>query len=340
MDGGSETSGGGRRRRGKRREELRRFECLSPRSLLSRWFSSSEEKEVKVRRESRREGVGREVARVGCSMEGLNGESSSCVLGVRRESQSNEASGQHRKDDCFNVALGFGLFYLLAASKNEVTKMIELRKELEMLLQNAKEKLQSQNRAILSKPSESNVISTCSTFDVQESLISNGSVSLQSQFFFKNRVDSETPELCDHSITCKTSRQENCIQGIDQLEAELEAELERMQIHMDTGDNLEYTKQHKVEVPVEDTTPGQSLDTNLGEAFHCPEATVEHFGVPPEELERRLHEVLALRQEERIKELEAGLECANKKLLEKEREVCWWKDTAKLISEHVPSTSR
>lgn len=146
------------------------------------------------------------------------------------------------------MALGFGLFYLLAASKNEVTKMIELRKELEMLLQNAKEKLQSQNRAILSKPSESNVISNCSTFDVQESLISNGSVSLQSQFFFKNQVDSETPEQCNHSLTCKTSRQENCIQGIDQLEAELEAELERMQIHMDTGDNLEYTKQHKVEV--------------------------------------------------------------------------------------------
>lgn len=148
------------------------------------------------------------------------------------------------------MALGFGLFYLLAASKNEVTKMIELRKELEMLLQNAKGKLQSQNRTILSKPSESNVILTCSTIDVQESLFSNGNVSLQSQFLFKNRVDSETPELCecDHSLTCKTSRQEKRIQGIDQLEAELEAELERMQIHLDTGDSLENAKQHKVEV--------------------------------------------------------------------------------------------
>lgn len=117
-----------------------------------------------------------------------------------------------------------------------------------MLLQNAKEKLQSQNKAIFSKPSESNVISTCSTIDVQESLFSNGSVSLQSQFLFLNRVDSETSKLCDQSITCKTSRQEKCTQGIDQLEAELEAELERMQIHLDTGDSLEYTKQHKVEV--------------------------------------------------------------------------------------------
>ncbi|KAF7151636.1 hypothetical protein RHSIM_Rhsim02G0213400 [Rhododendron simsii] len=337
MDCRSNASGVGRRRRGKRREELRRFDCLSPRSLLSRWFPSSEKvRREEVERESRREGE----EKVGCSKEGLNGESSSCVLGVGREGQSNEASGQYRKDDCLNMALGFGLFYLLAASKNEVTRMIELRKELEMLLQNAKEKLQSQNRAILSKPSESNVISTCSTMDIQESLFSNGSVSLQSQFLFKNQVNSETPKLCAQSLTCKTTRQEKCVQGIDQLEAELEAELERMQIHLDTGDSLEHTKQHKVEVTVEYTTPGQSLDPNFGEVLDHPEATVEYLGVPPEELERRLHEVLASRQEERIKELEAALECANQKLFEKEREVCWWKDTAKLISEHVPSTSR
>lgn len=94
------------------------------------------------------------------------------------------------------------------------------------------------------------------------------------------------------------------------------------------------------QVTVDNTTPGQSLDANFGEVVDHPEATVEHFGVPPEELERRLHEVLALRQEERIKELEAALECANRKLSEKEKEVYWWKDTAKLISEHVPSTSR
>ncbi|KAI8545633.1 hypothetical protein RHMOL_Rhmol07G0055000 [Rhododendron molle] len=126
------------------------------------------------------------------------------------------------------MALGFGLFYLLAASKNEITEMIQLRKELEMLLQNAQEKLQSQNRAILSKPSQSNVIWTCSIIDVQESLFSYGNVSLQSQFLFLNQVDSETPKLCDQSLTCKTSRQEKCIQGLDQLEAELEAELEQM----------------------------------------------------------------------------------------------------------------
>ncbi|KAI8535898.1 hypothetical protein RHMOL_Rhmol10G0210600 [Rhododendron molle] len=159
-----------------------------------------------------------------------------CIMTIqeaaREEKQAMEKIatilGQYRKDDCFNMALGFGLFYLLAASKNEITEMIQLRKELEMLLQNAQEKPQSQNRAILSKPSQSNVIWTCSIIDVQESLFSYGIVSLQSQFLFLNQVDSETPKLCDQSLTCKTSRQEKCIQGMDQLEAELEAELEQM----------------------------------------------------------------------------------------------------------------
>lgn len=104
MDGGTNLPGVGRRRRGKRREELRRFDCLSPRSLLSRWFPSSEKvRREEVERESRREGVGREVAQVGCSMEGLNGESSSCVLGVRRESQSNEASGNDFGDHLLSI---------------------------------------------------------------------------------------------------------------------------------------------------------------------------------------------------------------------------------------------
>lgn len=335
MDGGDKQSSGGRWR-GKRREE-RRFECLSPRLLLSRFFSSEKELKVGRREEARRVSRREEV---GCSMKGLNGESESCGLGLKGESHIAESSGQYRKDDCFNMALGFGLFYLLAESKNEVTKLRELRKELEILLQNAKEKLQSQSRETPSKPSESNVISGCSTMDVQESLFSNGSFSLQSQFLFRNLVDSETPELCNQSLTSKTSGQEKCIQEIDQLEAELEAELERMQIHLDTGDNLEYTKQHKVEVTVEDT-PGQSLDTCFGEVCDASEkATIEHFGVPPYELERRLHELLESRQQDRIRELEAALECANRKLCEKEREVGWWKDTAKVISEHVPSTSR
>ena len=66
----------------------------------------------------------------------------------------------------------------------------------------------------------------------------------------------------------------------------------------------------------------------------------EHCGVPPHELERRLHELLESRQQEHIRELEAKLQCLEHKLREKEMEVSWWKDTARLISRHLPESSK
>lgn len=63
-------------------------------------------------------------------------------------------------------------------------------------------------------------------------------------------------------------------------------------------------------------------------------------GVNPYELERKLHELLESRQEEQITELEAEVERLKQQLLEKEIEVSWWKDTARVISKHIPEHSR
>lgn len=59
-------------------------------------------------------------------------------------------------------------------------------------------------------------------------------------------------------------------------------------------------------------------------------------GVCPLELERRLHELLEMRQEERIKALESALQCAMEKLHENQRELSWWKDTARLVFHKIP----
>jgi hypothetical protein len=48
------------------------------------------------------------------------------------------------------------------------------------------------------------------------------------------------------------------------------------------------------------------------------------------ELERRLHELLHQRNQERIEELEAALRRAERRLFEKEMEASLWKDTAKM----------
>ena len=53
----------------------------------------------------------------------------------------------------------------------------------------------------------------------------------------------------------------------------------------------------------------------------------EYHGVCAHVLERKLHELLEMRQQEKIEELESALECAEKRLREKEIELELWKET-------------
>jgi hypothetical protein len=65
-----------------------------------------------------------------------------------------------------------------------------------------------------------------------------------------------------------------------------------------------------------------------------------HGGVSARALERRLHELLQKRQQERIVELESALDAAQRRLHEKEREVVWWRDAAKLVSHRRDESRR
>lgn len=85
----------------------------------------------------------------------------------------------------------------------------------------------------------------------------------------------------------------------------------------------------------------KSHSTNFGEIIDDHEPSDDlSFGVHPIELERRLHELLETRLEERVTDLEYALECTKQKVVEKETEITWWKDTARLILQHIPETSR
>lgn len=65
-----------------------------------------------------------------------------------------------------------------------------------------------------------------------------------------------------------------------------------------------------------------------------------HGGVSARALERRLHELLQKRQQDRIVELESALDSAQRRLHEKEREVVWWRDAAKLVSHRRDESRR
>lgn len=57
----------------------------------------------------------------------------------------------------------------------------------------------------------------------------------------------------------------------------------------------------------------------------------ECHAISPYQLEKRLHELQESRQREQIAELESALEYAERKLREKEMEICWWKDNVQFL---------
>ena len=97
-----------------------------------------------------------------------------------------------------------------------------------------------------------------------------------------------------------------------------------------------------MQIVVEDSAPEESQITNFGEVFLQPEiGSLEYYhGVSPRELERRLHELQEVRQEERIRELESALEFAIHKLNENQRELSWWKDTGRVGFHRIPLRCR
>lgn len=85
----------------------------------------------------------------------------------------------------------------------------------------------------------------------------------------------------------------------------------------------------------------KSQSSSFGEIIMEPHGATSDvsFGVSPVELERRLHELLEARLQERITELESALEYTTQKLNKKAVEVSWWEDSES-STPHVPETSR
>ncbi|XP_039007399.1 protein POLAR LOCALIZATION DURING ASYMMETRIC DIVISION AND REDISTRIBUTION-like isoform X2 [Hibiscus syriacus] len=216
----------------------------------------------------------------------------------------------------FNVGIGCCLLHLIAESKNELQKMTELRIQMESVLQTVKERLLNKD-LLVHKNIESN-----EGDGVEESLGFNSNL-------ISNRV------LFDQSLKSEDAPKEDCLEGMDRLEAELEVELERLQLLLDSG-------KFPTNPPQETIEECKSCSLSHGEVIDdaeeegCPDS---HCGVPPYELEMKLHELLETRQEQQIKDLEDALESAKKELREKEREISWWKDTAHLMLDHAKQSS-
>uniref|UniRef100_A0A0D9VM49 Uncharacterized protein n=1 Tax=Leersia perrieri TaxID=77586 RepID=A0A0D9VM49_9ORYZ len=215
-----------------------------------------------------------------------------------------------------SLGLGASLVLLLSKSAAELNRMAELRAEMERIV------LDGANR---------------NSASVDEHAGGGG--------------ESDALSRCSRTAAAPANGGGITAAGVamDQMEAELEAELTRLQFS--TSNNatprlddpqLEIEPKGGVDDD-EESTDTDGVDDDTLTDIQCDGDDEEeeireegggNGGVSARELERRLHELLQWQQESRIAELETELERAKRKLHEKEREVCWWRNTAKLVTRH------
>ena len=122
----------------------------------------------------------------------------------------------------FNLGVACGLLCVVAAGKHELNKMVELRRQMEVFLKNAKQESGS-------KPVESNDINfTSFSTNFQQDSTSGSQFSLQSV---------AVRDECSSDCVGNQREGDECAAGMDQLEAELRAELERLQLQLDSENN-------------------------------------------------------------------------------------------------------
>ncbi|KAG4197970.1 hypothetical protein ERO13_A05G059400v2 [Gossypium hirsutum] len=239
------------------------------------------------------------------------------------ESKEDDVAPPDHETDAPDFSSGCCLLHLIAESKNELQKMKELKIQMENVLQNVKEGLLNTD-ILVCKNLESN-----DGDGVDESLGFNSNLT-------SNKV------LFDQSLNCDDAPKDDCLEGMDRLEAELEVELERLLLHLDSGKSSTIPPEKNIKENTVNTTSVRSYNAEVidptieAEEEDRPDS---HGGVPPYELERKLHELLETRQEQQIRELETALETARQELREKEGEISWWKETAHLMLKHVKQPS-
>ncbi|CAH8281675.1 unnamed protein product [Eruca vesicaria subsp. sativa] len=241
-----------------------------------------------------------------------------------------------RKEFLFSIGMSCYLLHLITNEREETHKIVKLRNDIEKLLECRKDEMRrkeeefdelrndidkllqyyndglrrKQQRFVAGKQEQCGVVETSSDYYYSPQLPETSSLTVGGEGSFNHYLFK--------------GKGEDFGGDMDQLEAELEAEFELLNI----GHNQEgqYSKLKEVSEESEDSEGIRPLEE-------------QQQGVCPYELERRLHELIERRQEEKINELQIALEDVKQRLHVKEAEVSWWKDTAHIVSEHIPQPS-
>ncbi|XP_052179587.1 uncharacterized protein LOC127792945 [Diospyros lotus] len=218
-------------------------------------------------------------------------------------------AGSSHGELIFCLGVSIGVISSLIANKREVDRLTHLLKQTENLVQDLQDELEMKDSLTVKELSSEH-------YEPHDTL--NGSSS--SEHNLAGSVKFDTKELLDQKA-------EDDSKSMSKIEAELEAELERLELTMKSS-SLEGRLSNVVE-PDPDFIPGITEGELVPEMFGkqgYPQPCADQDGsgtstphtanyvVSPHKLTLRLHEVIRLRMEERIKELEKALETSERKL--------------------------
>ncbi|KAF7124574.1 hypothetical protein RHSIM_Rhsim12G0148200 [Rhododendron simsii] len=216
----------------------------------------------------------------------------------------------------FGLGLSVGLISSFLANKREVEKLNDLLEQTENLVQDLQDELEMKD-----------------ALTVKELAIEDYSDKSASNSFCSQQNWDGSRKYCGKELLDQKAEEDS--ESVSKIEAELQAELERLELNMNSL-SLERRLSSLVELDP-DFIPEITCD-KLGPDMFGRQAKAQpyadcdgsgtstphsaNYAVSPRELTLRLHEVIQSRLEERVKELETALENSHRKvqLMDSERE--------------------
>ncbi|XP_024186840.1 protein POLAR-like 1 isoform X2 [Rosa chinensis] len=256
-----------------------------------------------------------------------SGRRAGVCLKKRKTVASKCGSSSDSKDtsSLFSWGLNIGIMYMMTAGKAEINKLNTTMDETAKVVQELKSELNkrkaSQSQQVSCSESEANTqvqspSCKCTQTELKKSSAENSEPNYMRASSFHIFDDGE----CPSSVLTEDQEPEPEVMDMDQLEAELESELQKL--------------------PWCSTeAPHQEGFRNLGKGQAAQGIDIEQFqGVLPAELDQKLCHVLIEQQESQIVELESELQSAQSKLQEKETELRALKDCVKRLTQLSLST--
>ncbi|KAF8408208.1 hypothetical protein HHK36_007352 [Tetracentron sinense] len=218
----------------------------------------------------------------------------------------------------FCLGITIGVMSTVVADKREADKLNELLKQTENLVQDLQEEIEMKDSLTVKELVNEG-------YELQET---NG-CSLQNSAPNAISPEQELDESTKHDTKEPDDQKAENSESMSKIEAELEAELERLELNMNAS-SLEKRLSGLVEIDPDftvDIVQGElradivkkragsqaDLDQNVSGTSTAHTHT-SNYAVSPQDLNLRLHEVIQLRLEERIMELETALQHSQKRV--------------------------